>query len=143
MTAVIVIAIIFAYVTIGGAVGKVCLDRARSSCPYWAATKKARETGRHLYSYERCDSDDHVAPFFMGALWPLALPTIIGVLIGGWATGREDRAARLEKKKEADHKRKMAELEAQRAMTMESVKFLVENGIQADVPGLFDGGPKS
>lgn len=74
----------------------------------------------------------------VGALWPLALPVLAGIGVAELVSNRGTRADRREKQKQADHERKMAELEAQREMTIESVKFLVENGIQADVPGLFD-----
>lgn len=138
MTAFWVVFGIASYLVFGGIVGAISLAKARSNCPLWKKTQEARRTGKYLPSYEQCEFDDHVSPFFIGALWPLAFPAILGVGIGSWLASREDRAESREKQKQADHERKMAELEAERAMTMESVKFLVENGIQADVPGLFD-----
>lgn len=109
-----------AYGFMGGIVGQLVLGRLRrQDCN------------------PRLAFGDKPAPFFSSVGWPLVLPVLAGAWIGGWLIDGDARAKRREKQKQADHERKMAELAVQERMTMESVKFLVENGIQADVPGLY------
>lgn len=139
MNAVIIIAIIAGYLVIGGASGSLLLSRERAKCPEWQYQQQELAKGRRGSSYDRCEAGfDHGWTIIAGIAWPVAIPLLIGVLLGNYATTGEARAERREKRKQADHERKMAELQAQQNMTMESVRFLVENGIKADVPGLFD-----
>lgn len=137
-TALILIGI-FLYLFVGGVVGRMQYNRDLKNCKYF------KHPEAH---YVSCDGPiDHPLGVILGLAWPVAIPALAGAACAQWVEGREDREARREKRKqaeeqrkEAEHQRTMAELKARRETTMESIKFLVENGIKADVPGLFDGG---
>ena len=139
MTALIVIVCVLSYLMFAGASGTYLLNHARSKCLVWKAQQKAHAKGHLVPSYERCEAFfDHGWTFIAGIAWPLAAPLLIGALLGNFFSTGEERAERREKRRRDAHERKMAELQAENRMTMESIRVLVENGIQADVPGLYD-----
>lgn len=128
MSAALIVLATAAYLFLGGLGGFATRLRLMSKC----SDCSSRE-GWSCY-----DGHQFAFPTVVGALWPFAIPVLGGAYIAHRVTTADQRAVRREKQKQADHERKMAELEAQRALTMDSVKFLMENGIKADVPGLFD-----
>jgi len=134
MITALVIAAVAAYIFVGAALGSALYRNRKNAC------KACVEVRRGVDKWASCYRAHEIPATIAGIAWPAAVPAVAGILASGWLGGREDRAQRREKRKQADHERKMAELAAQREMTMESVKFLVENGIQAEVPGLFDMG---
>ena len=124
MTAIVVIAIIAAYIFVGGYVGMRFyagrLDRYKDCKNDWAC-----------YDWHEC------AAFWIGFGWPLTLPMIAGATV---STRREAKTSRDERR----HKQKLELIKAQEKLareqkekTLADVKFLVENGIHADVPGLY------
>lgn len=136
MTALIIIASIIGYMFAGGMVGYSFYMTRERRC------KDCRGEGRY---YSGCMNDHGTSSVFFGAFWPFTIPMLFGALTANYFNNREGRAQRKEKRRDAEHDRKMAEIEAQRKLAdeqrvamMESVKFLVENGIKADVPGLFE-----
>jgi hypothetical protein len=75
---------------------------------------------------------------FAGIGWPLAAPALFGVFAANLRATSADRAER-------KHERKIKELSAQQALareqkekTLADIQFLVENGIKADVAGLYE-----
>lgn len=123
MIALLVIVSIISYSFIGGMTGY----------GFYATRKRRCRECQSNY----CVNDHGASAGFFGAFWPLTIPMLLGALIANYFNDRESRMERKEKRLNAEHERKMTEIEAQRVATMESVKFLVENGIKADVPGLY------
>lgn len=88
--------------------------------------------------YSHCFDMHAITAASVGLGWPITLPVISGALI---SKRHETRASR----DEAKHKRRLEELEAERKLareqrekTLADIQFLVENGIQASVPGLYE-----
>lgn len=94
-----------------------------------------------------CYSDHGTAAVFMGIFWLLTLPACAGGMVANHLVSGEERAKVKAAHKDRDHERRMTELAAeqklaheQRERTLTDIKFLAENGIHADVPGLYDAG---
>lgn len=127
-------------IVVGGIIGYLFTSGMVGYSFYVNRKRRCKECRK--YGWEKCYS---ITASFFGILWPFTVPMLFGALTANYLGDRDGRAERKEQRLDAEHKRKMAELEAQqkladqqRIATMESVKFLVENGIKADVPGLFD-----
>lgn len=69
----------------------------------------------------------------VGAFWPIAWAIIVGLLVGQWFTGFEDRQAVKERREQAEHQRKV-ELAREESKRNESALRLLEaEGIRARV----------
>lgn len=97
-------------------------------------------TGRSIYMIAclKCDETNHaiycmheVVATILGALWPLGLPIYAGITVVNFAASRH--AQRLEK---LAAEQELAQEQKER--TLADIQFLVENGIQAAVPGLYE-----
>ena len=81
----------------------------------------------------------------MAIFWPVMTPVLAGYGLSEYLSTKDSRAAKREEREKREHERKMAELKMAREnkqieaeAAMANIKFLVENGIKADVPGLYD-----
>lgn len=95
----------------------------------------------------RCSYDHGGAAGLMGIFWPFTFPACAGAMLANRFTTNEERAKAKATQKDRDHERRIAELQAeqrlaqtQKERTLADIKFLVENGIHADVPGLYETG---
>jgi hypothetical protein len=77
--------------------------------------------------------------------WPLILPAYGGGMVANHLVTGEERAKVKAAQKDRDHERRMTELRAeqrlardQKERTLADIRFLVENGIHAEVPGLYE-----
>lgn len=122
----LILTAVFMYLVVGGAAGWRVRMRLMASC-------SDCRIGRMCV-----DGHQIGFPLLIGAFWPFTGPVAVGAGITHYVSGREARSAKKEQRKQAEHERRMKELALQHDMTMESVRFLVENGIKADVPGLYE-----
>ena len=132
MNIIIHLGIYFAYAMIGGIIGRMIWIRYRRAMGCWPKCKASHHDLVH-----------HYLPLALagGIFWPLTIPIGCGTYIGDLLTRSEERDAR----RKIKHDRKLAELEASRKLkeaerqkTLADIQFLVENGIHADVPGLYE-----
>jgi hypothetical protein len=135
---------VFTYAFIGGATGWTIYSTHPQRC-------KDITTRGNRYGERRCTHDIGEVGVATGVFWPLALPAAAGMVVAEFITSRTIRLEARDKRADRKHQRKLEELEAQRKLakqqtekSLADIKFLVENGIQADVPGLegFDVGNK-
>jgi hypothetical protein len=131
MNTVLIIVAVAAYAFIGGTVGYGFYLRRTANCADC-------HTIRPILGTSYCHASHDKSAGFLGFAWPLTIPILAGMFVARQFGTREARAEQREQRKQADHERRMAELAAENAVTMDAVKFLVENGIKADVPGLYD-----
>lgn len=96
---------------------------------------------------DRCYSDHGMAAGFVAISWPLTLPACAGGMVANHLVSGEERAKVKAAHEDRDHQRRMAELGAeqklareQKERTLADIRFLAENGIHADVPGLYEAG---
>jgi hypothetical protein len=134
---------IFGYAFVGGATGWTVYSTHPRRCKH---IKKGNR-----YDERWCTHDVGEVGVASGVFWPLALPAAGGMVVADYLTNRQLHLEARAKRADRKHQRRMEELEAQRALakqqtqkSLADIKFLVENGIKADVPGLegFDVGDK-
>lgn len=139
MSGLIAIGILLAYALIGGMVGRFAWARYRRQKGCWPPPKCDSHYGH--------DFIDHGGVVGLGAgiVWPLMIPILCGSHMSDRLTMRDERLVQKENRRTAEHERKIAEMNAARKLadaekekTLADIKFLVENGIKADVPGLYD-----
>ena len=130
MSALIVITSLLAYAFVAGFIGSRFYRTRTNQCDDCQKVRAGRP-------YAECYKDHAVPACAVGVGWPAMLPVIAGIL----ASDQTGRAERRERK----HDRRMAELAAekdlareQKEKTMADIRFLAENGIKADVPGLYE-----
>jgi hypothetical protein len=133
----IIITSILVYAFIGGWFGWLFYCNASKRCPDCKrveATKNASDP----WNRAECYSEHGISALFLGFGWPVTLPAVGGSMTANYFVSREIR----EKDK---HQNRLAELEAERKLvreqrerTLTDIKFLAENGIKADVPGLYE-----
>lgn len=130
MSALIVAVALVGYAFLGGAVGWLVHQHRCKDCQ-----KCASRRHRH----------DPFNAALAGLVWPVVVPVVAGMIVTArFANAEAHRTAKASRQQLA-HERKIAELEAQqnlvreqRAKTLTDIAFLTENGIKAEVPGLYD-----
>jgi hypothetical protein len=90
----------------------------------------------------RCMDAHRLVAGLTAAVWPVALPVCAGGMVANHLTTRNEAKT---SRDDRAHKRRLEELESERKLvaeqkqrTLADIKFLVENGIQAAVPGLHE-----
>ncbi|MBB3752537.1 hypothetical protein FHT44_005049 [Mycolicibacterium sp. BK634] len=122
-----IIGLVMTYAFCGGVVGMAFYRARMKACPKCSKG----------YS---CSTEHDAAGVGAGLLWPLTVPVVSGVVTTNWFAQKENRAERREKRKRAEHARRMDEIEAQRVATLEAIKLCEQYGIKAGVPGLYELG---
>lgn len=96
------------------------------------------------YPYN-CNHLHATSAWLIGAFWPFAIPVIAGSLASNYLSTGDSRAEKKAERKALEHKNRLIELKAERELvreqkekTMADIRFLAENGIKADVPGLYE-----
>jgi hypothetical protein len=137
MIAFLITAGVAAYAFIGGAFGWAFYLNRKAAC----------SDCNHSSGKGYCIDMHEMPGVIAGALWPLALPAFGGGMLANRFANSEERAQVKAKRKEREHEHRLAEVEAERELvreqkerTLADIKFLAENGIHAEVPGLYDGG---
>lgn len=123
---------ILGYAFIGGLFGSLFYKTSSKRC-------KGCRNERH------CFNDHGSSAAFAGMFWPLILPAYGGGMVANHLVTGEERAKVKAAQKDRDHERRMTELRAeqrlardQKERTLADIRFLVENGIHAEVPGLYE-----
>lgn len=132
------IVLTLAYLFIGGFVGRRFYDGRLVRCAACSRIEQRRKDGHEPEPFYHCYSTHEFPAAMVGCLWPIALPMVAGDFFAQRAEGRIDRDERR-------HQQHVKELEAreslareQKEKTLADIQFLVENGIEADVPGLYE-----
>lgn len=132
MTIALIIGGVLGYAFLGGGVGWLVYEHAVKGC----STCRSRRD---------CSREHDTKAFFFGLGWPLTIPIVAGMVVAERVANPDKRRAAKVTRKEREHERKIEELQAQQELvtaqrdkTLADVKFLVENGIHAEVPGLYD-----
>lgn len=132
MSVVLTVAAVMGYAFMGGLVGWQL---------YQVNVKRCKDCARGSFCM-----DLHALPPTLAAVaWPLALPLAAGAAVSNYVTTGDERLVRKANRKAKEHEQRLAELDAERKLaaeqkekTLADIQFLVENGINAQVPGMYE-----
>jgi hypothetical protein len=112
------------YLFMGGLVGGV----------FYSVRKK-----RHGCYHRPCSTGHEPPAIFLGAFWMFGIPMIAGTLTAERLIGEGHRKTRHERRMEKSAvQNEGRRLEVERARL--NIAYLQQNGVNADVPGLFEKG---